>query len=138
MDQYTVPQFIEREPKIVGPLTFKQFIFIGIAAGFCFFLYFTAPFGIFILSSMVIMGLGTALAFVKSGGRSLPFVLKNFFVYSVSPKIYLWRKKEGLPPKIMVQKNIPELKNEKSTVPSAVGKSRLNELSTKIGTKNGE
>ena len=137
MDQFTVPQFIEHEPKIVGPLTFKQFIFIGVAGAICFIFYFTAPFPVFILVTIVVMIGGTALAFLKSGGRSLPVVLKNFFSFSFAPKIYLWKQKTGLPPKII--KIAPAQKEiEKSSVPTVAGKSRLNSLSTQIETKTGE
>ena len=137
MDQFTVPQFIEHEPKIVGPLTFKQFIFVGIAGAFCFVLYFTVPFLLFVLLSIVIMLGGFALAFVKSGGRSLPVVLKNFFSFSASPKMYLWKHKEGLPPKIIKVAPAPQ-EVEKSSVPTIAGKSRLNVLSTQIETKSEE
>lgn len=134
MDQFTVPQFIEHEAKIVGPLTFKQFIYIGAAAAVCFVFYFTTPFFVFILAAIVIMLGGAALAFLKSGGRSLPVVLKNFFSFSAAPKMYLWKQKTGLPPKIM--KAAPVLKEaEKSSVPTVAGKSRLNVLSTQIETK---
>lgn len=133
MSQFTVPQFIEHEPKIVGPLTFKQFIFIGIAGGICFILYFSAPFFIFVLLSIVIMLGGFALAFLKSGGRSLPVVLKNFFVFSVAPKMYLWKQKTSMPPKII--KAAPAQKEiEKASVPTAANKSRLNALSKEIET----
>ena len=137
MDQFTVPQFIEHEAKIIGPLTFKQFIFIGIAVAICFIFYFTTPFFIFILATIFIMIGGVSLAFLKSGGRSFPVVLKNFFSFSFAPKIYLWKQKTGLPPKIIkiapVQKEI-----EKSSLPTIAGKSRLNTLSTQIETKTGE
>lgn len=134
MDQFTVPQFIEHKTKIIGPLTFRQFIFIGAAGGFCLIFYFTAPFFVFVLVAMMIMPIGAALAFLKSGGRSLPIVLKNFFGFSLAPKMYLWKRKVGLPPKI--RKAAPAPKEiEKSAVPTAAGKSRLNALSTQIETK---
>jgi len=137
MDQFTVPQFIEHEPKIVGPLTFKQFIYIGVAGAICFVFYFTTPFFIFVLATIVIMLGGFALAFLKSGGRSLPIVLKNFFSFSVAPKMYLWKQKTGLPPKIVKTAPAPK-ETEKSSVPAVAGKSRLNALSTQIETKNDE
>jgi len=137
MDQFTVPQFIEHEAKVVGPLTFKQFIYVGVAGAICFVFYFTAPFFVFILATIVIMGGGISLALVKSGGRSLPVVLKNFFGFSMAPKMYLWKHKEGLPPKIVKAAPAPK-EIEKSSVPTAAGKSRLNELSTQIETKTNE
>lgn len=80
---------------------------------------------------------GAALAFLKTGGRSLPVVLKNFFTFSLAPKIYLWKQKTGLPPKI-IKTAPPQKILEKSTVPSVTGKSRLNTLSTQIETKANE
>ena len=134
MDQFTVPKFIEHKAKIVGPLTFNQFIFVGVAGAICFVFYFTVPFFIFILLSIIVMLGGFALAFVKSGGRSLPVVLKNFLFFSFAPKIYLWKKKGGLPPKII--EKAPLLKEEKEApVPTIAGKSRLKNLSTQIETK---
>ena len=134
MDQFTVPKFIERKPKIVGPLTFQQFIFIGIAGAICFIFYFTVPFYFFILLTIIIMFGGTVLAFGKAGGRPLPIVLKNFLSFFVSPKIYLWKKKGGLPPKI-IEKKIEPREIKKTPVPTMVGKSRLKNLSTQIEIK---
>jgi len=135
MDQFTVPKFIEHKAKIVGPLTFNQFIFVGVAGAICFVFYFTVPFFIFILLSIVVMLGGFALAFVKSGGRSLPVVLKNFLFFSFAPKIYLWKKKGGLPPKIIEKAPLPKEEKE-APVPTIAGKSRLKNLSTQIETKN--
>ena len=138
MDQFTVPKFIEHEAKIVGPLTFKQFVFVGIAGAVCFALYFTlgkTNFFLFVLLSALLMAGGFALAFLKSGGRSLPTVLKNFLGFSMSTKIYLWKKKGGgLPPQIVAQAP----KEEKEEVPTAVGKSRLKNLSKQIEIKTKE
>lgn len=137
MDQFTVPKFIEREAKLVGPFTFKQFIFVGAAGGVCFVFYFTLPFFIFIVLSIVIMLGGFALAFLQSGGRSLPIVLKNFFNFSMTPKIYLWKKKGGMPPKIIEKEEEAE-ETEDASVPKIAGNSRLKNLSSQIeiGIKN--
>ena len=137
MDQFTVPKFIEHKAKIVGPLTFNQFIFVGVAGAICFVFYFTVPFFIFILLSIVVMLGGFALAFVKNGGRSLPTVLKNFLFFSFAPKIYLWKKKGGLPPKIIEKAPLPKEEKE-APVPTIAGKSRLKNLSTQIETKTKE
>lgn len=137
MDQFTVPQFIEHEAKIVGPLTFKQLIYVGIAVATCVVFYFIVPFFVFFLIAAIVIPSGIALAFVKSGGRTLPIVLKNFFGFTVAPKMYLWKQKTGIPPKIIKAAPIPE-EVKKTPVPTAAGKSRLNTLSTQIETKNEE
>lgn len=95
--QFTVPQFIEHEAKIIGPLTFKQFVFIGAAGTVCLFLYFSVAktnFFLFLVLSIFIFGIGTTLAFLKIGGRGLPTILVSFLRFSLGPKIYLWKKKE--------------------------------------------
>ena len=110
--EVTVPQFIEREPKIVGPLTFKQFIFIGIAGGICIFLFFTVSLFVFILLTIVLLGGASALAFLKIGKTSLPVFIKNFFSFLFKPKIYLWKKKTSPPKFIKEEKVKKEDENE--------------------------
>jgi len=137
--QFTVPQFIEHEAKIFGPLTFKQFIFIGVSGAVCFALYFSigkTNFFLFLVLSIMILGIGTALAFLKIGGRNLPTILKNFLSFLVAPKIYLWQRKEiplrfirGTEKKVEVEaKPAPTLKFAE--------KSLLKKLSTQIETGN--
>lgn len=135
--QFTVPQFIEHEPKILGPLTLKQFAFIGTAGAICFFLYFLAPFPVFLIACFFIGGGGTALALLKIGGRSLPLILADFLKFNVKPKIYIWEKKEQ--PEIKVYK-VYERKKENEEgddkLPLKVAdKSLLNKTHSKIETK---
>ncbi|MBU0476720.1 PrgI family protein, partial [Patescibacteria group bacterium] len=98
--RFSVPQFIERESKIVGPLTFKQFLYVGFAATILFVLYFAIPFILFTILAVAITGGALLLAFLRVGGRSLPIVAQNFLTFFASSKIYLWKKKE-IPPKFI-------------------------------------
>lgn len=138
MDKFTVPQFIEHKAKIVGPLTFKQFVYIGIAGVFCFVLYFTASFFVFILGSALLILLASVLAFGKKEGRSLPTVLKNYLAFLASSKFYLWKKKGAMPPKIVERTVLPTEEIKEIEVPTITGKSRLNRLSTQVETKTEE
>ncbi len=131
--EYIVPQFIEREPKIFGPFTFKQFIFIGSAGGISIFLYFTIKsFALFLISAIILMGGAFALAFFKRGGFPLPKLIQNFFVFLAKPKIYLWGKKT-IPPKIFSKTEKPE--EEEESVLKIAEKSRLRNLYTLLETK---
>jgi len=137
--EFTVPQFIEKEPKIVGPLTFKQFIFVGIAGALCIFLFFTAPFPVFIILAIFLLGGSFALAFFKIGRTSLPVFIKNFFIFLAKPKIYLWKKKAN-PPKFLrkeeEEKPIKEGAEEDKKSKLKVTKGgHLDELLTRIETK---
>ena len=125
--EFTFPQFIEKEPKIVGPLTFKQFIYVGTAGGFCIFIYFFIPFWLFVITAVLLLGWALALAFLRIGGATLPVFIKNMFIYIFRPKIYLW-KKGDISPKLFSQKK------EKSAV-KVSEKSRLKQLFTTLQTK---
>lgn len=135
--QFSVPQFIEHETKIVGPLTFKQFVYIGVAGGICFFLYFTIAkinFFLFLVLALPILVGGAALAFVRIGGHDLPTTFANFFNFAIGSKVYIWKKK-GIPitvfKKVEVKK---EIKDEKFSLKIAE-KSQLKKIRNEIELK---
>ncbi|MDO8558705.1 MAG: PrgI family protein [bacterium] len=132
MDQFTIPQFIEEKAKVIGPMTFQQFIYVGTAGAICFVFYFTIPFFFFIMVALVIFSFAIILAFGKSGGRPLPLVIKNAFVFKLRPKIYLWKKKVGPPLKLIMAKKPEITAIRESPVPTAVGKSKLKDLSDQV------
>ena len=88
--QFQVPQFIEVEDKIFGPLTFKQFVFVAGGLGMCYLLWRILP---IFLSAPLILGIGglaAALAFMKYNGRPFIVALENAFFYTIRGKLYLW------------------------------------------------
>jgi len=91
--QFTVPKFIEKKPKILGPLTFGQFLYIAGAIGICLLLFFILPYNLFLFSALLIIGVGVLLAFFKIGKDPLPVVIKNIIIFFFSPRIYIWKKK---------------------------------------------
>ncbi len=139
--EFTVPQFINREPKIVGPFTFKQFVFLGSAGVICLLLYFTLGvkfFFVFIFLSVVIIGGTLGLIFIKIKGISLPVILKNAFVFLFKPKVYLWKKKNLIIRQTPIQPMsaiLPEEKSLEGTSLKIFSKSRLKDLSTKLESR---
>ncbi len=132
--RFTVPQFIDYEAKIVGPLTFRQFIYVGIAGAVCFVFYFTFPFYIFIISCIILGGGALAFAFIKIGGRSLPTILANLLRFSLTPKMYIWRKKEATV--TVFKKEIKKEEKIEEELPLKIAeKSRLKKMKTQIETK---
>lgn len=91
--QFNVPQFIEIEDKIIGPLTLKQFMYLAIGGAICFMLYFVLKVGFFIVVTIIVMGFCAMLAFLKINGRPFPHFLKNFVSFALRPKIYVWQRK---------------------------------------------
>jgi hypothetical protein len=133
--EFSIPQFIEREPKIIGPLTLKQFIYIGSAGGLALILYFTIPFFYFILASIVLVLSALALAFLNINGIPLPTVIKNFLFFSIAPRIYIWKKTEFPLYKKVVEKKLPKRKVEETkeeAILKAESESNLKKLRTHI------
>lgn len=92
--QFQVPQFIEIEDKIFGPLTFKQFIYVAGGAGACYLLWRVLP---LLLSAPLILGVGglaAALAFMKLNGRPFILAMENGFFYLIKTKLYLWNNEQ--------------------------------------------
>lgn len=90
--RFRVPQFIEMEDKIVGPLTLKQFFYLGGAALLLLICWFSLRLAAFILIAIPIGLLALALAFYKVQGRPLATFLGSWLKYSGKPKIYIWKK----------------------------------------------
>ena len=91
--QFNVPQFIEVEDKIIGPLTLKQFLYIGAGAGLLFMLWFFLTLGAFLIVAIPVGLLCGALAFYKPNGRPFISFLGSLLKYLKKPRLYLWRKK---------------------------------------------
>jgi len=93
--KFTVPQFIDYETKIVGPLTLKQFIFLAMAGTVSVILYFTVHVTLlFLFVSILAFSAAFALAFVKINGKDLPAVFVNFLKFRSSSRMFLWGKKQ--------------------------------------------
>lgn len=104
--QYQVPQFIEIEDKIFGPLTFKQFLYVAGGGALAFILWSFLP-------SFLALPVGGGLlvffimaAFYKVNGRPFIFFIENFFKYTFSNKLFLWKKKEKSPEKKNRKENV--------------------------------
>jgi hypothetical protein len=94
MSEYQVPQFIEVEDKIFGPLTLKQFIFLAGGAGLCVGLVlYLHIIGIIIAIPIAIFS--GALAFYKVNNKSFTEILEAGFNYYIGGRLYLWRKEQA-------------------------------------------
>ena len=97
MASFQVPQFIETEDKIVGPLTIRQFIYLAVAgalSGVCYLIF--QPF-LAVILTLIFMGIGGMLAFVKVNGRTMITFILSAFSYIWNPKLYLFviKKDDG-------------------------------------------
>ncbi len=93
--RFEVPQFIEIEDKIIGPLTWKQFVYLAGGAGVLIILYFMLPFIFFVMIGLPFGALSASLAFHKINNRPFSVFLESFLGYATKAKLYLWRKDEA-------------------------------------------
>lgn len=92
--RFQVPQFIEKESKVIGPLTIMQFLwFLGAGIVFIFLQFFLkgAP---LIVAAIILAGLGAAMGFAKIDDVSLPRYLLRGFQFFMSEKKYTFEKEQ--------------------------------------------
>ncbi len=90
--QFAVPQFIETEDKIVGPLTLRQFAYLGAAGILIFILFFLVQIWLWFILAAILAAAGAALAFAKVEGRSLPLVVLAALRFFWNPQQYVWQQ----------------------------------------------
>lgn len=91
--RFEVPQFIEIEDKIFGPLTWKQFIYVAGGAGVAAVLFFFTPFLIFLILGLPVAAFTFILSFYPVNNRPFSLFLEAAVKYLKGTKLYLWRKK---------------------------------------------
>ncbi len=134
--QYYVPQFIESESKIVGPLSLKQFMLIAIPVGIIAILYFIfKTFLIIVMLGILLVG-GAALAFLKYQGQDLTSLTLYGFNYFLNPKEYVWTKKEEVSMSLKeIQVTTPKTQEKEANIlKKPLEESRLKKLSWNINT----
>ena len=120
---FDVPQFLDVETKIIGPLSFKGMIYVSGSAAALFGLiwFFNITIGIILAAPIVILGI--ALAFYRPNNRPFVYRIQIFFRYIFSPKKYRWEMdKVGDPNSELLkdieaaQKNIPNINKISNTL----------------------
>jgi len=90
--RFEVPQFIEIEDKIFGPLTWKQFLYLGGGVGMAVVIFLTLPIWIFIIAGIPLALLASALSFYPINNRPFSYFLESVYSYLIGQKLYLWRQ----------------------------------------------
>lgn len=132
--QFKVPQNIDMEDKIVGPLTLVQFIYL-LGGGLIVYILFqtvTSSKALFVILALPIAILSVGLAFIKIQDQPLSHFIKAGLYYFTNPKVRFW-KKEGFTSSILV--NPPKSTQKEGFVPpKQVEKSDLEKLAHVLDT----
>ncbi|MEI6528379.1 MAG: PrgI family protein [bacterium] len=95
--RFQVPQFIEIEDKIFGPLTIKQFIYLAGGGGLAFIIFRFLPLMIAIPLIIVAIGFSLLMAFYTVNNKPFIGVVQSAVTYFFSNKLYLWKKQDRKP-----------------------------------------
>ena len=121
--RFQVPQFIDIEDKVVGPLSFRQFVYLAGGAGLSFILYSFLPLFIAFLLILPVAGLSLALAFYKVNNRPFIETIEHAFKYASGSKLYVWKKVDK---KTKAKKQ--EIKTDTSLYVPRLSESKLKDL----------
>ncbi|OGL70737.1 hypothetical protein A3C09_00060 [Candidatus Uhrbacteria bacterium RIFCSPHIGHO2_02_FULL_47_44] len=91
-EQYVVPQFIDSEDKIFGPVTARQFIILMVVALMEFLLFKLLSFVFFLLIGIPFLALGGTIAFTKINGQPFHFFILNAVQTFKKPGLRVWDK----------------------------------------------
>jgi hypothetical protein len=96
MQLFTVPQFIDAEDKIIGPITVRQFIICLAGMAFIGIGWKLFDLSLFIVWGLVNFAVFGSLAFVKINGRPFHYFVLNFIQTSKKPRLRVWNHKNPL------------------------------------------
>lgn len=92
MQQFVVPQFIEVEDKIFGPITIRQFVILLIGGITIYLAFRYGDFSLFVATLVVVGSLSLLFAFMKVNGQTFHYFLLNIIQTMRKPSLRIWRK----------------------------------------------
>lgn len=128
--QFIVPQFIEVESKIIGPISVRQFIILLITIGMIFLsfrLFSTLFAGLF---TFFVGTIGGVIAFGKVNGQPMHYFILNIVQTLKRPPLKVWKR---LPYALIEQAPI-ELHHAAASPKRLASRSRLAEMSLLVDT----
>ena len=118
--QFKVPQDVQREDQIIGPLTLKQMVILGVGGGLAYLVYIQLSrsyhIEVWLLPVFIISALTIALAFLKIHGLPFYQFILHFIEYKFLVKKRIWIQKTANPyisPKMATKKVKTEKKENK-------------------------
>ena len=133
-NQFLVPQFLDVEDKIFGPITTRQFVILLVAALFLFIVFKLADTMLFIILLALIGSFSLVLAFVKINGQAFHYVLLNIFQNFKSPSRRIWRKDYTKAQLNQLRKGKKEEVLESSGPHKKISYNRIRDLSLVVNT----
>ena len=89
---FNVPQFINIEDKIVGPLTAKQLGWLAVGGVILFVLFNLLDKSAFIIAAVIVGFLFGALAFYRPYNQPLINFIGSSISFIFRPRLYVWKR----------------------------------------------
>ena len=134
--QFVVPQFIDAEAKIIGPITGRQFLIllVGVLFGFLAYRIFLRSIILVIIAEVLIVTASIIFAFAKVNGQPFHYIALNMIQTFRKPRTRVWDKKVS-DAEIRANLKKPEAKIEPILITKKpLQGSRLSELSLVVNT----
>ena len=89
---FNVPQFIDIEDKIVGPLTAKQLGWLALGSVIVLILYGLLDKSAFVFSALIVAIIFGGLAFYRPYNQPLIKFISSSILFVTRPKMYIWKR----------------------------------------------
>ena len=134
--QFKVPQFIDVEDKLFGPLSFKQFVYLAGGGLGSFAIYKLLPIWIGIFLIIPLVALSLALTFYKINNQPFIYYLEAGINYLLSNKLYIW-KQRLIKHDDKTTEDVSSLPKKTSIIPMESG-NKLTDIAWNLDIEKGE
>ena len=134
MQQFTVPQFLDVEDKIIGPITARQFIIMLSGFALIALCYRIFDFALFLFLGILIFAVSGVISFFKINGMPFHFFILNFTQTLSRPGLRVWNN-AILNLNIRLEDEKIKIKEEMIPTKVKAHASRLAELSLIVDTR---
>ena len=132
MNNFIVPQFIDVEDRIFGPVTIRQFLICTVGGLLVFASYKLSDFSLFVFQAVILVPLTIVFAFVKINGKNFHYFLLDLLIFLFKvPRMAVWQKKE-----FIFKKQIKDDRKKDTYLfePKFLPRAKLNEISLIVDT----
>lgn len=134
-DQFVVPQFLDVEAKIIGPVTARQFIIMIVAAIFDFLAFrLIGNIFIFIIVALIVTAIGVVFAFARVNGQPFHIMFLNMIQTIRKPLIRIWDKTRSDADIKTMMKKVEEKKDPGPPAKMRLSSSHLNDITLILNT----
>jgi len=133
-DQFVVPQFIDAEDKIIGPITARQFIILLITFFSDAALFRLLPFWYFLLFGIPVFSVGVVFAFARVNGVAFHYFILNLIQTLKKPRLRVWSRDYSDAELRELMKVTPPPPSTRFERKAFAGASRLQELTLVVNT----